>query len=54
MGMPGQGQIVISPDQAFASIYSGNYYKYDSNRKGYYSKKDGSFISEIDFNNLKT
>ena len=51
MGKPGQGQIVISPDQDFASIYSGNYYNY-KNRM--YYNKTGSFIDETTFNNLKT
>lgn len=51
MGMPGQGQIVISPDQAFASIYSGNYYKY---KDRLYYDKTGAYIDEVAFNNLKT
>lgn len=54
MGMPGQGQIVISPDQAFASIYSGNYYKYDNTKRLYYNNKTGTYIDEVTFNNLKT
>ena len=54
MGKPGQGQIVISPDKAFASIYSGNYYKYDANKKVYIHNRTGTTLSEVDFNNLTT